>query len=77
LPLAPDPSQHLVLDLDEVPGIEKLVGEKQFVGDLFGVGIHSTVLAKGAIFGIGVALFGHEEVFLQYGCKYNYAPIEV
>jgi hypothetical protein len=44
---------------------------------LFGVGIHSTVLAKGAIFGIGVALFGHEEVFLQYGCKYNYDPIEV
>src|SRR5262249_31138900 len=33
LPIALDAAQHLVLDLNQVAGIEKLVGQEQFVGD--------------------------------------------
>ena len=32
-------AQHFVLDLNQIPGIEEIVGPEQFVGDLIGVRI--------------------------------------
>ena len=47
-----DSSQHLVLDLDQVVGIEEAAVLKQSGGDRFGVGMQNALFAEEAAFGI-------------------------
>ena len=47
-----DPPQHLVLDLDQIVGIEEAVVLEQRRSDRFGVRVQDTLLAEQAAFGI-------------------------
>jgi hypothetical protein len=62
LTIALDTAQHFVFDLDEVSGVEKVVGQEQLVGNLVGMRIQGAVLAKRQIFETGVVFLGHEEI---------------
>jgi hypothetical protein len=47
-----DAADHFVFDLDEVAGIEKLVGGKDRIGDLVGLPIQRAIGAQGLDLGI-------------------------
>ena len=46
------PPQHLVLDLDQIVGIEETAVLEQCGGDRLGVGVQDTLLAEEAAFGL-------------------------
>src|SRR5579883_3410131 len=54
-----DAAQHLVLDLDQVAGIEEFVLEKQLVADLLGAWVEASLLLERLELGIG---FGHRHL---------------
>ncbi len=60
LSVDPHSAEHLVLDLDQVAGIEELAGLKPFVGDGLGTGIEHSVLGQCLAF--GVHALGHDDL---------------
>jgi len=48
-PLPAHPAQHLVLDLDEISGIEEVTGAKQRVFDPLGVPVQAAALVQGLL----------------------------
>src|SRR5437879_159198 len=55
-------AKHLVLDLNEIPHIEKLAGFEQLVGDIVWTRVECSLLAESLEFGIAGRLFGHGQV---------------
>jgi hypothetical protein len=59
-PLPADTAQHLVLDLNQIAGVEEFPLSEQFVADLLRLRVECTCLAKRLNLGIGMGCFGHE-----------------
>jgi hypothetical protein len=70
LPVFLDAAHHLVLDLNQVAGIEELAGGKQVVGHGLGAWIYGALLAQTAQFGVVGWRFRHGRLWAEAAlCK--------
>ena len=77
-----DLAQHLVLDLEQVPGVEEVAVVKQLVGDVLRVGLLDTVLFESFEFTVEVRSVGHqrlrrsgERVVCRTACREMLRPV--